>query len=67
MIETKAASELSDPVVQAKCEAAVKWCEHASAYAKQNSGKPWKYVLIPHDVVAETMTLAGLMRETGNR
>jgi type III restriction enzyme len=61
MIETKAASEINDPVVQAKRDAGVKWCEHATAYATQHGGKPWKYLLIPHDLVAENMTLAGLM------
>lgn len=25
-----------------------------------NGGKPWKYVLIPHNVIAGNMTLAGL-------
>ena len=24
------------------------------------AGKPWKYLLIPHDEIAENMTLAGL-------
>ena len=49
--------------VLAKRDAAVKWCQHASAHALTCGGKPWKYVLIPHDVVAENMTLAGLTRQ----
>ena len=28
--------------------------------ALSNGSKPWKYVLIPHDVITENMTLAGL-------
>jgi type III restriction enzyme len=44
----------------AKRDAAVKWCKHASDYARSYNGKPWQYVLIPHDVIAENMTLEGL-------
>ena len=46
MIETKRASELSDPVVLAKRDAAVQWCEHATAYATEHSCKPWRYLLL---------------------
>jgi type III restriction enzyme len=62
MIETKKASEMDDPVVLAKRDAGAKWCEHASTYATQHGGKPWRYLLIPHDVVAENMTLSGLAK-----
>ena len=27
---------------------------------KTYDGKPWKYLLIPHDAIAENMTLHGL-------
>jgi type III restriction enzyme len=60
MIETKAASSMSDPDVLAKQVAGAEWCANASHYAKQYGGKAWKYLLIPHDVVAENMTLDGL-------
>jgi type III restriction enzyme len=60
MLEPKAANQLTDPVVLAKKEAAVKWCKNASTHALTNGGKPWRYVLIPHDVIAENMTLAQL-------
>ncbi|VTS04864.1 DEAD/DEAH box helicase [Tuwongella immobilis] len=60
MIETKRASELNDSIVLAKRDAAVQWCENASKYAKQHNGKEWKYLLIPHDVIAENMSLIGL-------
>jgi type III restriction enzyme len=29
---------------------------------QQNGGKPWRYVLIPHDAIAENITLEGLLR-----
>lgn len=60
MLEPKAKNQMGDADVLAKRDAAVKWCQHASAHAVTCKGKPWKYVLIPHDVIAENMTLAGL-------
>lgn len=66
MLEPKKASELTSPDVLAKKDAGVKWCEHATTYASQHGGKPWKYVLIPHDLVAENMTLKGLVQAAGD-
>lgn len=40
--------------------AAVIWCNRATSHALSNGGKPWKYIIIPHDVIAENMTLVGL-------
>ena len=60
MLEPKARNEMEDPVVLAKRDVAVKWCERASAHAKSYHGKSWTYVLIPHDAIAENMTLKGL-------
>lgn len=60
MLEPKARNQLDAPEVLAKQEVAVKWCAHASDYTRQIGGKPWRYALIPHDVIAENMTLAGL-------
>jgi type III restriction enzyme len=60
MLEPKARNEMADTDVQAKKDAAIKWCSHATDHAKSNAGKPWKYALIPHDTIAENMTLAVL-------
>ena len=60
MVETKARNEMEAAEVLAKKESAVKWCGHATDHARSNGGKLWQYLLIPHDVVAENMTLAGL-------
>jgi type III restriction enzyme len=60
LIETKARNELRTPEVEAKRDAAVSWCRHASDHAATYKGKPWQYLLIPHDEVTENMTLAGL-------
>jgi len=60
MIETKARKDMEDAEVLAKKEAAIKWCRLASDHARGNGGKPWQYLMIPHDVVADNMTLEGL-------
>ena len=54
-------SQMSSDEVLAKKQVAVTWCTHATAHTATYGGKPWVYVLIPHDVIAENMTLAGLM------
>ena len=42
---------MTDEVVLAKADAAVTWCQHATAHANENGGKPWRYLLIPHDQI----------------
>ncbi|MBI2875964.1 MAG: type III restriction endonuclease subunit R, partial [Candidatus Tectomicrobia bacterium] len=59
MMEPKARGEMNDPIVMAKKDAAVKWCQHASDHAVSHGGKPWRYLLIPHDTITENMTIAG--------
>ena len=61
MLETKSGGMKDDTVVAAKRDAAVQWCVHASTYSQKHGGKPWKYVFVPHEVVAENMTLRGLI------
>lgn len=60
LCEPKRAIEMSDDVVQAKAQAAATWCRYATAHANENGGKPWRYLLIPHDQIQDQMTLAGL-------
>ena len=50
----KAANQIADPDVLAKRDVAVEWCRHASEHAANYQGKPWTYLLIPHDAIAET-------------
>jgi type III restriction enzyme len=65
MLEPKQRMELEDPVVIAKKAAAVQWCENASNHAASHDSKPWQYVLIPHDEIAENITLGGLATRFG--
>jgi len=60
LCEPKRANEMEDEEVQAKAKAAATWCKHASKHALDNGGKPWQYLLIPHDQIQDQMTLAGL-------
>jgi len=60
LCESKRASEMTDPEVQAKAKAAATWCQHATDHELKHRGKPWHYLLIPHDVIDSSKTLQGL-------
>jgi len=66
MLEPKAKNEMDDAVVIAKKDSAVQWCAHAGDHAQAHGGKPWRYALIPHDEIAENMTLDNLARRWGH-
>ncbi len=59
IIESKARNQLTAPDVLAKHEAAKLWCERANTHAP----KPWRYALIPEDVVDENMSLDYLLKQ----
>jgi len=65
MLEPKARKDLDDAEVLAKKEAAIQWCKYASDHNAKHGGKPWCYVLIPHDAIAENVTLKGLSAQYG--
>jgi type III restriction enzyme len=65
MLESKKASEVTAEVVLAKKNVAVKWCSLASDYAATTGGKPWRYALVPHDVITDNMTVRGLVELYG--
>ena len=62
MVEAKARTDLSDVEVQAKANAATKWCQHATDYAQTNGGKAWAYLMIPHDEINEARRLVDYER-----
>lgn len=62
LCEPKRADQMQDPVVLAKARAAATWCKHATAHETANKGKRWRYLLIPHDAIADNMTVAGLAK-----
>ena len=61
MVETKARNELGTEEVKAKAEAGALWCRHASDHARKVGAKPWKYLLIPHDLVTEDKRLVDFL------
>jgi type III restriction enzyme len=63
MLEPKSSILMADPDVLAKQDVATEWCRRATDHAARYEGKPWTYVLIPHDAIAENMTLEGLARQ----
>ncbi|MDO8541195.1 MAG: DEAD/DEAH box helicase family protein [Opitutaceae bacterium] len=60
MLEPKARKDMEDGEVLAKKDSAVRWCQLATDHTAKNNGKPWKYLLIPHDAIAENMSIKGL-------
>lgn len=62
MAETKAKDDMNDGEVKAKADAAIQWCKHASDYAQSVGGKPWKYLLVPHDGVSEAKRLVDYLQ-----
>ena len=65
MLEPKASDEVEDKVVLAKQAAARTWCARASAHAAGYGGKQWRYALIPHNVINESMSLRWLVEQFG--
>jgi type III restriction enzyme len=62
MVETKQRKEMTANEVKDKADAAVRWCKHATEHAASVGGKPWKYLLIPHDEIVESTNLSGYLR-----
>jgi len=60
MVETKMQRDMKAEDVKAKAEAALIYCANATTFTASNGGKPWKYLLIPHDAVMHNMSFDGL-------
>ncbi len=67
LLEPKASREVDTVEVQAKRDAAVTWCQRATVHAQEYGRKSWKYALIPHDAIAENMTLSVLVDQFSDR
>lgn len=63
MLEPKMATQTTDKDVLAKRDVAVQWCGWASEHARTYGGKPWRYALIPHDAIAENITIEFLLKQ----
>lgn len=63
LVETKKKDDIETEQVQSKAKAALNYCINATEYNKQINGKPWKYILIPHNAVAVNMSLNNLFHQ----
>ncbi|MFZ2284319.1 MAG: DEAD/DEAH box helicase family protein [Lutibacter sp.] len=55
MVEPKSSANMMDPDVLAKKAAAIKYCKYATEFTSENGGKPWKYLLVPHNEISRTI------------
>lgn len=60
MAETKSQRDMNSEDVRKKTDAALEYCTNATKFTTANGGKPWKYLLIPHDSVMRNMSFDGL-------
>ncbi|HEY3276305.1 MAG TPA: DEAD/DEAH box helicase family protein [Syntrophorhabdaceae bacterium] len=65
MIETKKEGDMETADVREKTAAALHYCGNATNFTTGNGGKPWKYVLIPHNSVLVNMSFNTLMKRFG--
>ncbi|MFZ5517473.1 MAG: hypothetical protein ACOY90_12580 [Candidatus Zhuqueibacterota bacterium] len=63
LIETKKEKDIESREVQEKSLAAVLYCTHATNFTQKHHGKPWKYVLLPHDAVQINMSFNTLVQQ----
>ena len=63
LVETKKGGDIETTEVQEKAQAALQYCQHATEFTTQNGGKPWKYVLIPHNAVMLNMSFDVLAKQ----
>lgn len=63
MVETKKKDDVESEIVQSKAYAALNYCINATEYNQQINGKPWKYLLIPHDAVKLNMSFQYLFNQ----
>lgn len=61
MIEPKSKDKMQDTDVVQKADAAKTYCKYATEYNLENGGKPWYYLLVPHDEINKTISLSGLV------
>ena len=63
MIETKKEGDIETADVQEKTKAALLYCKNATDFTTRNGGKPWKYVLIPHNAVMTNMSFETMVKK----
>ena len=64
MCELKANKNIKDADVLEEKEAAVEYCRAASKFNTENGGKPWKYLLIPHEEIRPQASFTYLVKRS---
>ena len=65
LCEVKAAEDIESAVVQAKMNAAIKWCHCANNQATKDGSKLWRYLLVPDSAINGSLTLAQAIQSYG--
>lgn len=63
MVEPKSKDKMQDSEVLSKKDAALTYCKYATEYNLENNGKPWFYLLIPHDEITKTTSFELLINK----
>ena len=63
LCEVKAVGKVDDAIVQAKKEAALKWCHYANESTE--GAKKWRYLLVPDVAINGSLTLSGAISDYG--
>ena len=57
MVEVKRSDQTEDRAVLDKKSAAERFCSYATQFTSANGGKPWRYLLLPHNEVNRTSSM----------
>lgn len=63
MMEPKRSTQMEQGEVEQKAKAAGRWCRFANEHAEKRGGKLWSYLLIPHDAIELSRSIAALKAE----
>ncbi|UQZ90057.1 type III restriction endonuclease subunit R [Deltaproteobacteria bacterium Smac51] len=61
LCEIKMEKDLESEEVQTKAAAARRWCQAATEHEVAHGGKPWSYILIPHNEIKPSATIDWLI------
>lgn len=64
MVEPKG-DRIDQDETRQKTKAAVRWCGYANEHADQHGTKKWHYLLIPHDAIELSRSIAMMIQEFG--
>ncbi len=63
LVETKAERDMESATVQAKANVAKDWCKEATQFERENGGKEWKYLLVPHTTFVADRSFAKIVAD----